>query len=92
MHKRYVVKATKGHRKCFLQADWLKTTDVISGVSVLPCPSSPHPPIILVSQSARFFVQPQDKMRQRHCRHCSVVASWITGKSKLGYIPADTRR
>ena len=27
-----------------------------------------------------------------YCRHCSVVASWITVKSKLSYIPADTRR
>ena len=28
--------------KCFLEADLLKTTDVISVVPVLPCPSSPY--------------------------------------------------
>ena len=32
--------------KCFLEADWLKTTDVISGVPVLPCPSFPRPPLL----------------------------------------------
>ena len=40
-----MVKATKGHKKCFLEADWLKTTGVISGVPVLPCHSSPRPPL-----------------------------------------------
>ena len=40
-----MVKATKGHRKIILEADWLKTTGIISGVPVLSCPSSPHPPV-----------------------------------------------
>ena len=38
---RMQVKVTE---KCFLEADWLKTTGVISGVPVLPCPSSLRPP------------------------------------------------
>ena len=33
--------------KCFLEADWLKTTGVISSVPVLPCPSSPRPPLYI---------------------------------------------
>ena len=29
----------------FLEADWLRTTGVMSSVPVLPCPSSPRPPL-----------------------------------------------
>ena len=31
--------------KCVLEADWLKWREVIRGVPVLPCPSSPRPPL-----------------------------------------------
>ena len=33
--------------KRFLEADWLKIADVISGVPALPCPSSPRPPLVV---------------------------------------------
>ena len=38
-----MVKATKDYRNIFIEADWLKTTGVISGVPALSGPSSPRP-------------------------------------------------
>ena len=42
--------------KCIIEADWLKTTDFISGVPVLLYPSSPRSPLVTCRNGIIYFM------------------------------------